>query len=252
MNYICVWKRKIFIGKERGKRLRNNFIVTRFVYRTRLAAIRSSAGSRIKILAPRVSPRHNKYYFPKIATSPLRDIIPHRMRVRSRIYTAATVRSHLETGAPLCEKIHGVYRYLYARELAFHNQFPQATSTTTTSVGEPRRSISYSFIGTEPRELRFLCATLSALAAFPRSSHRAVCACTSALHSSFALQSDFCFHYVDVVDRIIGPNASLLLFICRKRKNKYRNEIWPQRTILLRTFVARTEKRRLSCKRDRT
>lgn len=62
----------------------------------------------------RVSPRHNKYYFPKIATSPLRDIIPHR--ARARIYSAATVRAHLETGASLCEQIHGVYRYLYVRE----------------------------------------------------------------------------------------------------------------------------------------
>lgn len=31
--------------------------------------------------------------------------------------------AHLKTGASLCEQIHRVYRYLYARELAFHNRF---------------------------------------------------------------------------------------------------------------------------------
>lgn len=41
------------------------------------------------------------------------------------------MRTHLETGASLCGQIHGVYRYLYARGVAFHNQFPEATSTTT-------------------------------------------------------------------------------------------------------------------------
>lgn len=134
--------------------------------------------SHIKILVTQVSSRHNKYYFLKIATSLLRNIILYRMwsRSRLRIYSAATVReTYLETGASLCEKIHGVYRYLYARELAFHNQFPEATSTTTTAMTAwASYADRFLFYRHRPRELRFLCAPSKTPTAFPRLLHRNV------------------------------------------------------------------------------
>lgn len=73
----------------------------------------------------------------------------------ANLYSAATTaRAHLETGASLCGQIHGIYRYLYVRELAFHNRFPEATSTTTATATTAAwascgRSISHSFIVVE-------------------------------------------------------------------------------------------------------
>lgn len=197
-SHISVEKRKIFC-EERKSSGRENFIVTRRARRGR-ASLNATATfhsfPREKILVPRVFPRHNKYYFPKIAISPLRGYYS-APSARALVLTFAnlfrsdeTVRPHLETGAFPCRQRHGVYRYLYARELAFHNRFPEttptATTTTTTTVWASLcRSISHSFIGAKPGSYVFFVRVRKLLRLF-RDYYIAPFMCTNGLHSYLA------------------------------------------------------------------
>lgn len=116
-----------------------------------VTAFRFSPDLARKNIPQRVSPRDDKYYFPKIATSPLWDIIPETLRVYAFLNLSARQwRTLTWRQVRLC-KIHGVYRYLYTRELRVLQQvFPRPLrqrrrTTTMTSGRESCRSISHSF-----------------------------------------------------------------------------------------------------------
>jgi len=150
-----------YLQKKRGttamiSQLRNHFVKR---------AVSTSAGHRRAKIArsPRTPPRHDKYYFPKIATSPLRDIIPETLRMCARVlqFIHGTLQqeapAHLETGASLCGQIHRIYRCLYVharerereRELALHNRFSAECIVGEDGASERSlapRSISHSFI----------------------------------------------------------------------------------------------------------
>lgn len=147
----------------------------------------------------RVSPRHNKYYFLKIATSPLRDIIPHR----ARAFAFANLfrgddgaRSPGDRCFSVREQIHDVYRYLYTRELAFHNRFRRLHRRRQCGRAVP---IDFALYRHRAR-LHFLCARSRTPVAFPRLLHSAIY--TSGLHFSLMRAS-------------IYPDFIFILSLCR-------------------------------------
>ena len=138
------------------------------------------------------------------------------LRSHSRIYSVATMRAHLETGASLCGQIHGVYRYLYVRGLAFHNQFSKVTSTTTAWA-----SRFCTLLSAPGPEVTFpLCAFKDSRC------FSAPYTCTSGLHSSLA-RMFYSLFLLLCFDTSIGAFHYYCLFIVCKRKkheNKYQND----------------------------
>jgi len=130
-----------------------------------------------------------------------------------------TMRAHLETDAPLYEQIYNVYRYLYEREFAFHNWFPEATTTTTID--------SHSFIAS-PGVAFPLCAfkgscSFSAIIALHRIYY--IRAAYIRLSRAFVYPDFYFYHYGTSVERVAiivySVNASSNDTRCNRNERFY-------------------------------
>jgi len=145
----------------------------------------------------------------------------------ANLFRSDDARSPEETGASLCGQIHGVYRYLYVRGLAFHNQFSKVTSTTTAWA-----SRFCTLLSAPGSEVTFL------LCAFKDSRcFSAPYTCTSGLHSSLA-RMFYSLFLLLCFDTSIGAFHYYCLFTVNARNMRINIKmtiemIRPRRTILL-------------------
>lgn len=133
-----------------------------------VTAFRFSPDLARKNIPQRVSPRDDKYYFPKIATSPLWDIIPETLRVYAFLNLSARQwRTLTWRQVRLCTAKYTVFIDIYTRESScFTTGFPQTASTTTTDDDDDKWTrivpIDFALFLSAPSLGSLLCARLRA------------------------------------------------------------------------------------------